>query len=129
MSISYWCIIIAGLLPILTVAIAKWGFKDFDNAEPRVWLEKQSGFRRRADYAHRNHFEAFPFFAAAVLSSHVIYGGSTNLDLLAILFILLRLAYTAFYLFNQPTLRTFVWLLGLLDTLFIFALGPLKLAG
>lgn len=58
MTLSYWCILIAGLMPVLTIAVAKYGRRDFDNAEPRAWLDKQTGVRRRADYAHRNHFEA-----------------------------------------------------------------------
>ena len=58
MNLSYWCVLIAGILPAATVAIAKWGKRDFDNSEPRRWLEQQEGLRRRADSAHRNHFEA-----------------------------------------------------------------------
>ena len=38
MNLSYWCILIAGILPVVTVAVAKWGRRDFDNAEPRQWI-------------------------------------------------------------------------------------------
>ena len=45
MNLSYWCILIAGILPVVTVAVAKWGRRDFDNAEPRQWMEKLQGLR------------------------------------------------------------------------------------
>ena len=57
MQLAYWCILIAGVMPVCTVAFSKAGVRDYDNAEPRAWLERQQGARRRADYAHRNHFE------------------------------------------------------------------------
>lgn len=72
MTIAYWCVLVAGLMAPFTVAIAKWGRRDFDNSEPRAWLDKQSGLRRRADFAHRNHFEAFPFLPL-VSSSRIRY--------------------------------------------------------
>ena len=40
MTLSYWCILIAGLMPVFTIAVAKYGRRDFDNAEPRAWLDK-----------------------------------------------------------------------------------------
>ena len=38
---------------------------------PRRWLEQQQGFRARANAAQANGFEAFPFFAAAVIVAHL----------------------------------------------------------
>ena len=60
-------LLVAALLPHLTVALAKVGRSSYDNARPRDWSERLQGWRRRADGAHRNHFEAFAPFAAAVL--------------------------------------------------------------
>ncbi|NUU04551.1 MAPEG family protein [Herbaspirillum robiniae] len=123
MPISYWCILIAGMLPHLTVAVAKWGKRDFDNAEPRAWLEKQTGLRRRADYAHRNHLEAFPFFAAAVLVAQQAGGLQERIDLAAMLFIAARVVYTVLYLTNRSTARSAVWILGLACVLSLFAIA------
>jgi uncharacterized MAPEG superfamily protein len=114
MAISYWCILIAGLLPTITVGIAKGGSKDFDNSNPRRWLEKQKGLRARADAAHRNHFEAFPFFAAGVLVAQLCQAPQDMIDLLAVTFITLRIAYTFMYLTDRATLRTVCWMLGML---------------
>lgn len=112
MPVAYWCILIAGLLPVLTIAVAKYGKRDFDNAEPRAWLDKQSGLRRRADYAHRNHFEAFPFFAAAVLTAQQLGVTQSTVNNLALLFIAARLLYTLLYLSNRPSLRSLSWIVG-----------------
>jgi len=123
MTIAYWCVLLAGLMPVLTVAIAKAGRPDFDNGEPRAWLEKQSGMRRRADYAHRNHFEAFPFFAAGVIIAQQVHAAQGILNLLALVFIVARIAYTALYLKDRPSLRSAVWTISFLATIGLFVLA------
>jgi uncharacterized MAPEG superfamily protein len=122
MNLSYWCILIAGILPAATVAIAKWGKRDFDNSEPRRWLEKQEGLRRRADSAHRNHFEAFPFFAAGVLVAQQLNADQDSINMLAVVFIAARLVYTLLYLTDRPTLRSLTWLVGYLAVIGLFLL-------
>ena len=67
MTIALWCVLVAGILPYVATSIAKAGAERYDNRDPRAWLDRQEGFRRRADNAQRNSFEAFPFFAAAVI--------------------------------------------------------------
>ncbi len=108
MNLAFWCILIAGILPIATVAIAKGG-GDYGNRTPRASLEQRSGLRQRADFAHRNHFEAFPFFAAAVLVAVWVHAPQARVNGLAVAFIVLRLAYTAAYLMDRPTLRSTLW--------------------
>lgn len=127
MEISYWCIMIAGLLPILTVSVAKYGRRDFDNNEPRAWLDKQTGLRRRADYAHRNHFEAFPFFAAAVLVAQQTGAAQEWIDGLALAFVAARVVYTALYLNDLPSLRSLSWTVGYACVLGLFAVSALHL--
>ena len=109
MSLALWCVLLAGLLPVLTVIFAKWGRPDFDNGEPRAWMEKLTGRRRRADYAHRNHFEAFPFFAAAVIIAQQLHAPQATVNTLAAIFIVARVAYTVLYLVDRPTLRSIMW--------------------
>lgn len=112
MTLAYWCVLIAGVLPVVATAIAKWGFKGFDNNNPRAWLDKQTGFRARANAAQQNSFEAFPFFAAAVIIAHLAYAPQGSIDLLAGAFIVLRLLYLACYLADWATPRTAVWALA-----------------
>lgn len=120
MPIAFWCVLIAGLMPVLTVAIAKAG--GYDNHDPRGWLERQGGRVRRADMAHRNHFEAFPFFAAAVLSASHLGAPPARIDELAVVFIVVRVLYTICYLTDRATLRTLCWTVGYLTVIGIFLL-------
>lgn len=111
MNLAYWCVLASGVMPVLTVAVAKYK-PGFDNADPRAWLDRQEGFRKRADYAHRNHFEAFPFFAAAVIIAQLNQAPQSSIDTLAVLFVLARIAYTFCYIFDRATLRTVAFLAG-----------------
>ena len=63
MKISVLCLLIAGVLPLISTAIAKWGFRDFDNHYPREWLARQTGFRARANAA-KNGLANVEFHAA-----------------------------------------------------------------
>lgn len=111
MTVAYWCVLVAGLLPYAATLIAK-SKKGFDNANPRAWLAQQEGFRARANAAQLNSFEAFPFFAAAVIIGHLRGGSQDTLDLLAIIFVIARAAYIATYVANLAILRSLVWLVG-----------------
>lgn len=125
MPIAYWCVLLAGLMPVLTVAIAKYGRPDYDNSAPRAWMEKLEGRRRRADYAHRNHFEAFPFFAAGVIIAQQLAAPGAAIDLLALAFIAARIAYTLLYLGDRPLWRSLTWTLGYLCVIGLFLLAGL----
>jgi uncharacterized MAPEG superfamily protein len=120
MILTVICLLIAGLMPVFTVAIAKAGDGSYDNGQPRDWSSNLDGYRKRAYAAHLNHYEAFPFFAASVLACLIIQPFSTWLPLLAVLFIIARLAYTAAYVSNQSTLRSLCWLAGWVITILIF---------
>mgnify|MGYP006164011713 CR=1 FL=1 len=84
MTTAYWCVLAAALMPYVAVSIAKSGGERFDNSNPRLWLEKQQGFRARANAAQANSFEAFPFFAAAVIVAHLTQAPQDRIDALAV---------------------------------------------
>ncbi|MBE2261889.1 MAG: MAPEG family protein [Burkholderiaceae bacterium] len=118
-TVAYWCVLIAVLLPIVCTGIAKWGMfgkprRDggYDNANPRAWLARQTDWRARANAAQANSFEALPFFIGAVIIAHQLGAPQTPLDLLAFVFIFLRLLYIMMYLANLPMIRTGVWTLA-----------------
>jgi len=112
---------IAALLPYLTVAAAKASRSRYDNAAPRAWAATLQGWRQRADWAHRNHFEAFPPFAAAVLLSGMTGAGQGGTDVLAAGFIAARVGYTAAYLLDRPALRSALWFAGVGCVIALFA--------
>ena len=86
MNIPVACVVVAGVMPLLGAASAKWGFKGFDNHNPRAWLAEQTGARARANAAQHNSFEAFPFFAVAVLLALHFQADAALLETLCLLF-------------------------------------------
>ena len=123
MHFSYWMVLVAALLPYTTVGIAK-AQKGYDNAKPRVYLSNLEGWRARAEWAHRNHFEAFPAFAAAVFVAQLKPTPQHTIDLLAGLFIVARLIYTALYIAGFASLRSLVWFAGVACVIALFVVGP-----
>lgn len=120
MTIALWCVFLAGILPYVATLTAKVGASGFDNRDPRSWLASQEGFRKRANAAQMNAFEAFPFFAAAVITAQVLKGPQSLIDTLAMVFIAARLLYLAFYLADRATLRSLAWFVGLGCVIAIF---------
>ena len=112
MTFAYWMVPVAALMPYLTVVMAKAG-RGYDNRAPRDWATRLEGMKRRAMFAHQNHFEAFPAFAAGVIIAHATGAEQPTVDLLAGVFIAARIAYTAAYLWDRPAMRSLVWFVGL----------------
>ncbi|WP_309680693.1 MAPEG family protein [Polaromonas sp.] len=129
-TIAYWCVLVAALLPIVCAGLAKYGMMStprreggYDNHNPRGWLAKQRDWRGRANAAQANTFEALPFFFAAVIIAHQLQAGQTSLDILALLFVVLRIAYIMMYVADLASARSVIWALGLLVNLAILVAG------
>jgi uncharacterized MAPEG superfamily protein len=120
MTIAYACILIMGLLPYVAASIAKKGFESYDNSMPRQWLAKQSGYRARANAAQANLFESLPLFFAAVIIAHIANAPQFRIDILAVGFVIARIAYLVCYVANWPTTRSIVWLAGMVCLVSIF---------
>ncbi|SEO50542.1 MAPEG family protein [Aquisalimonas asiatica] len=110
MPLAYWCILIAAFLPVVFAGIAKAGGSRFNNRRPREWLAAQAGWRQRANWAQQNGFEAFPPFAAAVLTAQQLDAGQGVVNALALAFVLLRVLYGALYIADRHLLRSLAWL-------------------
>lgn len=120
MTLANWSVLVACLLPVATVAIAKASGVGrspakggYDNANPREWLGKLTGMQQRANAAQANGFEALPLFIAAVVLAQQAGGPQDRIDMLAMAFVVIRVVYVVLYLANQATLRSIVWGLGL----------------
>ena len=121
MTIADLMLLVAVLVTIGTIGFAKVnGGRAYDNAKPRDPGFYRDPLRARALSAHQNGFEAFPFFAAAVILAEMRDAPQGILDLLAVAFILLRLVYVALYLLNRPTARSLVWSCAFACNLLIF---------
>ena len=124
LSIAYWCVLVAALLPYAAVYVGKaGGFALRDNAAPREWAARQGGWRARAVSAQNNSFEGLPFFIGAVIIAHQLGAAQRTLDLLALAYVLLRIVYIALYVGNIPFARSTVWALGLLVNIGILFAG------
>jgi uncharacterized MAPEG superfamily protein len=81
----------------------------FDNANPRAWLSSQTEWRARANAAQANSFEALPFFIGAIVIAHQLGAHQGRLDILAFIYIVLRMVYIMLYVADMATPRTLVW--------------------
>jgi uncharacterized MAPEG superfamily protein len=127
MTIAEWCVFSTLLLYLITIASVKWiNFRQFDNSTPRDPGFYTDAIRARALGAHQNGIEAFPFFAIAVLLAEFRLGPQHLVDELAILFLIVRIAYVFTYLGDRPTLRSILWSIGFTINTAIFFLPAIK---
>lgn len=125
MTIAEWSLLAAVLLYLLTLAPFKpLGYREFDNARPRDPAFWEKPIRARAQGAHINGIETFPFFAAAVLLAEFRGCDQGRIDALAAAFVAVRLAFVAAYLLDRPWTRTALWNVGFALNVAIF-LQPL----
>lgn len=127
MTVAEYCIFGAVALYLLTIVPVKWlSYSKYDNARPRDPAFYEDAIRARALGAHLNGIEAFPFFAAAVLLAEFKLGPLRLIDELAVLFLIVRIAYVFTYLGNRPRLRSILWNIGFTINVAIFFLPLIK---
>jgi uncharacterized MAPEG superfamily protein len=129
-TVAHWCVLVAACLPIVCAGIAKWGtFRvprregGYDNANPRAWLARQTDWRARANGAQGNSFEGLPFFIGAVIIAHHLGAPQVRLDILAFVYIVLRLVYIMMYVAGLPTVRSIAWTLAFAVNVGILFIG------
>ena len=127
MTAAEWCVFGTLLLYLLTIAPIKWiGFRRFDNAKPRDPGFYEDPIASRALGAHQNGIEAFPFFAFAVLLAEFRGGPQRYINELAVLFLIVRVAYVLTYVGNRPSLRSILWSLGFIINVAIFFMPMIR---
>lgn len=129
-TVAYWCVLVAALLPIVCAGIAKSGKfstprRDggYDNGNPRAWLSQQIDWRARANAAQANSFEALPLFIGAIVIAHQLGANQARVDVLALIYIVLRLMYIMLYVSGLSTVRSVVWTLALAVNIGILFVG------
>ena len=128
MSIAYWCILIAAVLPYAWVFFAKSGAPGYNNKDPRGWLARQDSYRvRNANAAHLNAFEAFAPFAAGVLMAQFAGVDPARISMLAMAFVAFRILHGIFYLTASHLLRSLVWFGGFACVVALMACAALKI--
>jgi uncharacterized MAPEG superfamily protein len=116
MTIAIWCIFVAGTLPYVAFSFVK----GLDPNQPRHHVGDLAKQSLRAYGAHLNGLETFPWFAAAVIVAHMIGGPSRTADILAVIYVLLRVGHMAAYISGRQPLRTAAFALAQLVALAIF---------
>lgn len=126
-TVAYWCVLVAGLLPLLCSSLGKFGFQaksrrdgGYDNDHPRAWWAQQTDWRARAHAAQLNGFEGLPLFIAGVLIAQQMGAVQIRVDMLAFAYVFLRLLYTAMYIMGLSTARSLIWGLAFLVNLALF---------
>lgn len=127
MTTAELCLLATVALWLATIGLAKgFGWRDYDNTNPRSKVFYEGGWRARALGAHQNGFEALPFFAAAVLLAEFRVVNQGLADDLALAFVATRLAYVAACIADQPLLRSVIWTVGFLINITLFLTPLLK---
>lgn len=116
MTIAIWCIFVAATLPYIAFAFVK----GVDPNQPRSHAGDLVGQSARAYGAHLNGLETFPSFAAAVIVAHMIGGPSRIVDILALVYILLRIGHMAAYIAGRQPLRSAAFAISQFVALAIF---------
>ena len=129
-TIAYWCVLVAAVLPIVCAGIAKMGQFNksrrdggYDNDNPRVWLARQLDWRARANAAQANSFEALPFFIGAIVIAHQLGAPQARLDVMAILYLVLRMMFIMMYVAGLSTARSILWTLAFAVNIGILFIG------
>lgn len=127
MTIAVGSIIFAALMMMFSkapLAIAQGRSEGgYDNNNPREQQDKLTGFGRRALASHQNAIEAFPLFAAGVLLALWAQAPMETVNMLCLAFVVSRVAYTVFYLLDVATLRSLVWAVGFVSSIWLMVLA------
>lgn len=129
MTIALWCLLAAGIIPQLFGMYAK-ASKNFDNNNPREFLAQVQGKKARAVAAMQNGYEGLPLFIAAVLIAHIVpllnpshIVNQSMINMLAIGYIVTRIAFGFLYIAGLGTLRSLVWLAGMACIIGLFVIS------
>ncbi|MBI3348695.1 MAG: MAPEG family protein [Burkholderiales bacterium] len=127
MTLAQLCLLVACVLPIACAGLAKSkGFGKrrreggFDNNQPREWLARLEGWQARANAAQANSWEALPVFIAGLFVAHQHQAAQGTVDALAAGFVAARLAFVGLYVADKASLRSLVWVAGLVTCAALF---------
>jgi uncharacterized MAPEG superfamily protein len=122
---AIWAMVVASLLPWAVSVVAKVssGFKVRNNAHPRDFLQRTTGAAARANAAQQNSYETLPVFLAAVLVAMLFFVPQSIINVLAWLYVMIRIGYCIAYISNLAMFRSILWVLSLACCLMLFYLA------
>ena len=116
MTLAYWCVLVAIVLPYAFTGFAKFqgGFGARENHNPREFLDTLGGARKRAHWAQQNSFEILPGFSAAVIIAQIAgTAPQATINGIAVAFVLSRVLYGVCYIADWASARSLVWFFGM----------------
>lgn len=122
---AVWAMVVASLLPVVMAVTAKvfGGFGLADNAHPRDFLQQTTGASARANAAQQNSYETLPIFLAAVIAAMLLFVPQSIINILAWLYVIIRVGYCVAYITNLATFRSILWVLSMACPLMLFYLA------
>jgi uncharacterized MAPEG superfamily protein len=127
MTIPFWCILIAGLLPYVWSSAALKAridrFGNFDNKLPRLEQARLEGWGARALGASANAFETFPYFAAAVIVAHIAGADPGWSAIWSVVYVLARILHGIVYVSDLDKLRSAAFGVGQACAVALFVLA------
>src|SRR5262245_34983134 len=110
MTIPFWCLLVAIVLPyLLAFTGASYRKREFgaaDNRHPRAQIARLEGAGARCYAAQQNAWEALAVFTAAVLVAHVAGANAGWSAVAALGFIAARVLHAVFYIRDIDKLRS-----------------------
>ncbi len=124
MTVAYWCVLTAILLPYFFGPLGQLPGITFEGfKEPRRRQPSLTGWRARSNAAHLNGLEILPGFAAAVIIAQLAGVAQGTIDILALAFIGTRILHGGFYIANQAIPRTVSWFSGVACIVSLFVIA------
>lgn len=125
MTTALWVLLITALLPIVCAGLSKFGGGSdrYDNANPREWLARRTGYQARANAAQANSWEALTVYVAGLAAAFMGGVNGDSIGLIATIFLVARVAYIACYVANFATLRSLTWLIGFGSCICLIVMG------
>ena len=127
MTIIIGSVIFAALLIMISkapvaMAMAK-SAGGYDNRYPRDQQAALTGFGKRALSAHHNSIEAFPLFGVGVALALWAQADAAMIETLCLAFVVARILYLVFYWADVHFLRSTVWSIGFIASLWLMCLA------
>lgn len=117
--------VVASLLPWMVSIVAKvsGGFKIRNNAHPREFFQNATGMVARANAAQQNSYETLPVFLAAVIVAMLLFVPQSIINVLAWLYVMIRIGFCVAYITNLAMFRSILWGLSMACCLMLFYLA------
>lgn len=129
MATALWVLLAAMLMPVICGGIAKFSGGDdrYDNANPREWLARRTGYQARANAAQANSWEALATYIAGLAAAFIGGVDPASVGLIASTFLVSRIAYVACYVADLATLRSLTWLVGFGSCVCLIVMGAQRI--